>query len=182
MGTVTQIATCYLLRLWFTQAHLNWIRWVLISGETFRWVTMWCEKHERTILAVQDLMVVGIFSWHSLGPFVPTAASFNYHSLPQFYYWPCPSLYDPCYSPSRASSWNFPCVGVVFSLRLLLFCSSHPSVSFSLRPLATTHLLFINPFGTWTQSAITSLLYRLYRLGKNCVMQVVFPYGSTLSF
>ncbi len=40
------------------------------------------------------VMVWGIFYWHTWGPLVSNWSLFKRHSLPEYFCWPCPSLYD----------------------------------------------------------------------------------------
>ncbi len=65
-------------------------------------------------------MVWGIFSWHTLCTLSTNWASFKHHSLPEYFCWPCPSLYDysvpifwcyfqqdntPCHKAQIISDW-----------------------------------------------------------------------------
>ncbi len=54
----------------------------------------WADWLEMKESAAGGVMVWGIFSWHTLGPLSTNWASFKRHSLPEYYCWPCPSLYD----------------------------------------------------------------------------------------
>ncbi len=96
-------------RIQFTQTHqqkigkscLVW--WVWISAATFRWVRTWLKKYESmdpsclvsTVQAAGGGVMVGgdIFLAH-FGSLSTNWASFKRHSLPEYCWWPCPSLYD----------------------------------------------------------------------------------------
>ncbi len=97
-------------RLQFAQAHQNWIiedwknvAWSdesrFLHQHSDGWVRIWRKEHESMdpsclVSTVQagggDVMVWGIYSWHTLGPLVPIE---HRHSLPEDCCWPCPSLY-----------------------------------------------------------------------------------------
>ncbi len=58
-----------------------------------------------------DVMVWGIFSWHTFGPLVTNWALIKHHSLPEYCCWPCSSLYDYsvpifwCHKAQIISDW-----------------------------------------------------------------------------
>ncbi len=101
-------------RLQFTQAHQNWTiedwknvawsdeSWFLLPHSDGR-VRIWRKEHESMdpsclVSMVQagggGVMVCGIFSWHTLGPFSTNWALFKHPSLPEYCCWPCSFLYD----------------------------------------------------------------------------------------
>ncbi len=94
-------------RIQFTQNHQNWTieDWKnVVSSDESRFllqhsdgVRIWRKDPSCLVSTVQaggGVMVWGIFSWHTLGPFSTNWASFKHHSLPEYCCWPCPSLYD----------------------------------------------------------------------------------------
>ncbi len=112
-------------RIQFTQAHKNWIieDWretlpglmsldFLLRHSDIT-VRIWCKEHESMdpsclVSTVQagggGVMVSGIFSWHTLDPLSTNWASVKHHSLPEYCFWPCPSLYDYSVPSSDATS------------------------------------------------------------------------------
>ncbi len=100
--------------LQFAQAQQNWTiedwknvawsdeSWFLLQHSDSR-VRIWRKEHESMdpsclVSTVQagggDVMVWGIYSWHTLGPLCTNWASFKPYSLPEYCCWSCPSLYD----------------------------------------------------------------------------------------
>ncbi len=70
-------------------------------------VRIWRKEHESMdpsslvsmVQAGGGVMVWGIFSWQ-FGPLSTNWASFKHHRLPEYCFWPCPSLYDTVYPSS----------------------------------------------------------------------------------
>ncbi len=128
------------LRLQFTQAHQTWTieDWKNVAWSDESWflllhsdgrVRIWRKEHESMdpsclVSTVQagggGVMVWEIFSSAHFGPLSTNWALFKRHSLPEYCYWPCPSLYDysvpssdgyfqqdnaPCHKAQIISDW-----------------------------------------------------------------------------
>ncbi len=99
-------------RLQFALAHQNW---TIVDWKNIAWsdesrfllwhsdgrVRIWRKEHESMdpsclVSTVQagggGVMMWGIFSWNTLGPFITNWASFIRHSLPEYCCGPCPSI------------------------------------------------------------------------------------------
>ncbi len=119
-------------RLQFSQSHQNWtidnwknVAWSdesQFNAATFR---IWRKEHESMdpsclVSTVQagggGVMLWGIFFLAYFGPLSTNWALFKRHSLPEYCFWPCPSLYDysvpifwwllPAGKCTMPQSWN----------------------------------------------------------------------------